>query len=439
MEDDGSLLLWLACGGSLLLGVWFTGIWRALSTLSWGRIRKLDPHKEKDLIRRAENWLENREQYRITLLMTIFGCLLFFFTAIYLLTNKIGAPTVSFSSRFWRGLATVVFFVLITECIGSGLLAMRQWPLLSFSMPVIRVLHWIFLPVSWPSFAMQRKISHRKEEEDEEDQATTEDEIMSLVEQDEREREVEDSGGLEDNERRMIRGIFDLDETLVKEIMTPRVDLISLSATATVEEVKQKIINSGHSRIPVYTESIDDIQGIVYSKDLLDDQRLASITEIRDLAHRPIFIPETKNVGVLLEEFKQNKIHIAVVIDEYGGTAGVVTIEDILEEIVGEIRDEFDKNEEDLVCIEVAPDTLIVDGRVPIDQINELWDMAISEEEEYDTVAGFVASELGRIPAPGESIQLKNLDCLVLEGNERKINKLKLIRRDAAELEDKTA
>ena len=188
---------------------------------------------------------------------------------------------------------------------------------------------------------------------------------MSLVEQDA--AEEAETGTLEASERRMIRGIFDLGETLVKEIMTPRVDIEALQTRTTFQDAKRKIVECGHTRIPVFRNSIDDIIGVVYSKHLLDDEKLREANTLEHIMQEPVFIPETKNVDDLLDEFRQTKIHLAVIIDEYGGTAGIVTIEDILEEIVGEIQDEFDVGEEVAEVAEADDGSFEVDARTPVD------------------------------------------------------------------------
>ncbi len=267
--------------------------------------------------------------------------------------------------------------------------------------------------------------------DEDEDRATTVDEIISLVEQDAHDEDEESA--LEDSERRMIRGIFDLDETLVKEIMTPRVDIDALVNTASIAEAKKLIVRSGHSRIPVYNESIDQIVGLVYAKDLLNDERIDRNGGLKQFLHAPVFVPETKNIGDLLDEFRQTKKQIAVIIDEYGGTAGLVTIEDILEEIVGEIRDEYDLHEVDELYTFDGEGRVIAEARTPIDEINELLNTTIPVDEDYDTIGGYITSKLGRIPRNQEVIQIDDLEVQIVEADERKIARLNLRRLDRQE------
>ena len=254
--------------------------------------------------------------------------------------------------------------------------------------------------------------------------ATAEDEIRSLVDQDALHEEQD--AELEDDERRMIRGVFDLDETLVREIMTPRVDVDAIDSKASLKTVKQTIVESGGSRIPFYSNNIDHIVGLLYAKDLLDDPRIETMQGLQDLYHHPTFIPETKNIGDLLAEFQQTNHQFAVVLDEYGGTAGVVTVEDILEEIVGEIRDEYDINEEDVEVEELSDGSLVSDARLSIDRLNEILDMDLPEDEDYDTLGGYISSQAGRIPQKGESVETDALAVEVLEADPRRVRKAKV-------------
>ena len=230
---------------------------------------------------------------------------------------------------------------------------------------------------------------------------------------------------IQEDERRMILGAFALDQTFVHEIMTPRVDVNGVEENCSIADVRKAIVSSGHSRLPLYRNSIDHVLGIIYAKDLLDEERLKRVKS-PDLAHPPVFIPETKNIGDLLEEFRQSTNHFAIVLDEYGGTAGIVTFEDILEEIVGDIQDEYD-DEEELLEVQAQPDgNFVVDGRIPIWEINELLDIDISEEEDYDTLGGYLSTHLGRIPKQGEDIDTGILNAHIVEANPRRVVKVKI-------------
>jgi CBS domain containing-hemolysin-like protein len=237
-------------------------------------------------------------------------------------------------------------------------------------------------------------------------------------------------GGFEEEERQMIRAIVELEDTTVREIMVPRLDIVAVDEDTSFDEVVQIIIERGFSRIPVYAETIDNILGIIYAKDLLPYlSRGTRPPNLRSLARPPYFIPESKRVDELLSEMRQSKVHMAVVVDEYGGTAGLVTIEDLLEEIVGEIEDEHDVAQ---VTLErVSEDEAILDARIGIDQLNDLFDLQI-ESEDFDTVGGLVYHELGKMPSVGDEVRTSGLRLQVLSVTGNRIKKVRVVREPAA-------
>lgn len=235
-----------------------------------------------------------------------------------------------------------------------------------------------------------------------------------------------DTGGepLHDDERQMIEGIIGLEETTVREIMAPRIDIAAVEDDATMDSVLKVIVDRGFSRIPIYNDTIDNVVGIVYAKDLLKYLAEGKRPNLRDIARPPYFIPESKRVDELLAELRRSKVHIAIVVDEYGGTAGMVTIEDLLEEIVGEIQDEYDREE---APIERVNETeAILDARVTIDVLDDLFDFAPEEEDQdYDTVGGFVYHHLGKVPAAGDEVRVDGITLRVLSVVGRRIKKVR--------------
>ena len=232
-----------------------------------------------------------------------------------------------------------------------------------------------------------------------------------------------------EEEHEMISAILDLDQAMVHEIMVPRTDITAVAVGTDVLDVVNLARKVGHSRIPVYRESIDAIIGIVHAKDFLRfvDDDTANV-ELLELLRPAYFVPESKRVGELLHDLRHEKVHLAVVVDEYGGTAGIVTIEDILEEIVGEIQDEYDR---ELPLVErVGPDEVIVDGRIPIDELAEIFDTDFSDGD-YDTIGGFVQKQLGRIPGAGESVDADGLRFEVQTVEHRRIRTVRVVRRAA--------
>ena len=248
----------------------------------------------------------------------------------------------------------------------------------------------------------------------------TEEEIQKLMDA------GEEEGLINEEENEMIQSIFALGDTVVREIMVPRTDMAYVNVDATVHEVVSSIIACGHSRIPVFDGTIDNIVGLVYAKDLLRYWGMdESAVLLKNILRPPYFIPETKNLEELLHEFKKQRIHLAVVVDEYGGTSGLVTIEDLLEQIVGDIQDEYDLEEEWLV--EDADGTVVVDARLPIEDLEEHFGIEIAREK-FDTVGGLIFHLTGRIPAAGEEVDSGTIRLTVLEADLRKISKVRITR-----------
>lgn len=246
----------------------------------------------------------------------------------------------------------------------------------------------------------------------------TEEEIKILVDI------GEEEGIIEGEEREIIEGVFEFSETLAREVMVPRVDIVALDVNSTFEEAIDTINMSGHSRIPIYEETIDNIVGILYAKDLLKYFGLKNPPPLKAIMRSPYYVPETKPIDELFREMRAQKIHMAIIIDEYGGTAGLVTIEDILEELVGEIMDEYDINEESMVK-EIAPDEIIVDGRMNLEELNEMLGVNLPAEE-TDTIAGFVYDHISHIPKAGEEFEYDGVLIRVEEVRGRRITKLRI-------------
>ena len=231
---------------------------------------------------------------------------------------------------------------------------------------------------------------------------------------------------LEPEEREMISRILDLPDKVAREIMNPRTDMVCLDVTIPKEEVLRTAIESRHSRIPVYEETIDRVIGILHVKDMLDYWEEGKSIDLRQLiANRtPFFTPESKKISNLFQDLRANKQHMALVVDEYGGTAGLVTLEDIVEEIVGEIQDEYDADEQ-AECLLLSRNTYSVDARMNLDDLNEQLSTQI-EAENVDTIGGFVVDFLGKVPEPESQFSYQGLDFTILESDERRIHRLRI-------------
>ncbi|TWU01951.1 hemolysin family protein [Neorhodopirellula pilleata] len=298
-------------------------------------------------------------------------------------------------------------------------------PLLYFTWPFWFLLSVAMRPLQGPGELLEimtRRLAGKIEHEDE-DEEQLEDEIRTIVTAGTRE------GYFGPGVREMIQGVMELHEDTVGHIMTPRGDVEAIDVKTMWPEAINKIIASGRTRYPVYEESLDNVVGILFVKDLLPflvSQKLPD-QPILDLCRRPWSVPKDRSVESLLREFLHNRSHMAIVVDEFQQTAGVVTIEDALEEIVGEIVDESDEEEEYEIRV-IDDDTIEVDGRVMIDDINELIHWNLPESEDYETIAGWVLYHTGAIPDPGQQLRLNEFEIEVLRATNRKIESMQLRR-----------
>jgi putative hemolysin len=338
--------------------------------------------------------------------------------ALFLVTGETGHK--------WAGVAAVVVVALVVVAVLQAIprlliiSAPESWglrlsPLAAALKSVFAVPAWV---VSLPERVMLRV---RGLSGDAFEEVLEGDELVRMMEIEEEE------GTMEPSEREMIRGIINLEETSVHEIMVPRIDVVAVSTEDTLDDVIRVITERGYSRVPLFEETIDNVVGVLYAKDIMKHLAAGGVdrsaTNLRDLARPPFFVPESKRVDELLADMRANRVHLAIVVDEYGGTAGIVTIEDMLEEIVGEIEDEYDREEP---TIEKVDDTeVIVDARVSIDDLNELLGLNI-EGEDFDTVGGFVYHELGRIPLAGDEVEADGLRMKVLSVLGRRIKKIRV-------------
>jgi CBS domain containing-hemolysin-like protein len=234
------------------------------------------------------------------------------------------------------------------------------------------------------------------------------------------------SASLHDDERQMIRGVIELEFTNVREVMVPRTDIVAVDVKTSFDEVAALMVERGFSRLPVYEDNFDHITGVVHGKEIM--KHMADSTRpptLREIMRPAYFVPESKKVHDLLAEMRQNQISIAIVVDEYGGTAGLVTIEDLLEEIVGEIRDEFDVEDQPVQL--VTEDEVIVDARVGIDDLSEMFDLEIKKND-FDSIGGLIINELGRIPSVGDNVRVNGISLKVLSVAGRRIKKVRVTK-----------
>ncbi len=320
------------------------------------------------------------------------------------------------------GAVVTVFVVAVPASWGKyhreGLLVVALPLLLGMNRvftPVLRLLH-LTDPIA------RRVSGHDLNTEDQD----VSDELLSAVE------ESEFGDQIDDEQKDMIEAVFDLPTTDAADLMTPRTEVEGIEVGTPIGELLDRLINIGHSRIPVYEESLDNVLGVLYVKDLLPMLREGvgnGALDLRQVVREPFLVPETKKVSELLADFKQRKVQLALVLDEYGGTAGVITLEDIFEEIVGDIQDEYEHEEEPEAVEKLDERTAVVDARTHIADVNDALDIDLPEDDDYDTLGGFVFAELGHVPEQGEVFEREALRFTVLEAERTRVLKVRVEKR----------
>ncbi len=282
----------------------------------------------------------------------------------------------------------------------------------------IRLVVWLLGPVIRIVSSVSRFLTSFLRKKETENLSVSEDEIRAIIEL------GEESGSVGAEQRQMLHGIFDLSETRVRDIMIPRTEVVGIDVAATFEEVLATARKSRHSRFPVYRDNLDTIIGIIHSKDVLDYICQADKFPLRELSRDPYYVPESKRIGVLLQNFRKKREHLAIVVDEYGGVEGIVTLEDVVEEIVGEIHDEYDIEELDFR--ELGPGHYLIDASMPLREVNRRFNLNLPEEH-VTTLAGYVLQIMGRIPVEGDHCEEGNLTFRVRRMEERRIEEIEMM------------
>jgi putative hemolysin len=317
-------------------------------------------------------------------------------------------------------LFTIVFAELVPKTLA---LAHPERFALTLSRPIdflARILGPVVRALTWTTRTIARSLGSEVSS----DAEITAEELRLIVER------GGEQGVLEAEEEQMINAVIELGERRVHEVMVPRVSIVGIRVDASFEEAIDVVIDEGHSRIPVYEESVDEVVGILYAKDLLPYLKsdAAPRPALRALLRPPVLVPESMTIDDLLHELQRRKVHIAIVLDEYGGTAGLVTIEDLLEEIVGEIQDEYDVEEP--MVVRISEHEARIDGRADVDELRELFDieLELEDEEEYDTVGGLIYHRVGGVPAPGDIVNVDGLTLTVETTDSRRVGKVLVVR-----------
>ncbi|MCC7146812.1 MAG: HlyC/CorC family transporter [Phycisphaeraceae bacterium] len=362
--------------------------------------------------------------FRTTLNLTVLLCVLLYLENRYRIYTSVAVPmprAMYLAGFILAGALVSVFGVAIPSSMAhyhpEAVLA-RSWGVLSLCatifMPMVRALH-LFDPLVRRLTGVQ--VDHERAA------AQLTDEVLSVVE------EHQESGRVDSQQKQMIEAVFEFRSTTAGQIMTPRTDMVGIELESSLAQIRALILETGFSRYPLYRQSLDDIAGMLYAKDLIhyvgSDNSLPPF-DVRQVLREALIVPENKPVQQLLAEFKSRKVHVAIVVDEYGGTAGLVSIEDILEELVGEIQDEYEPTEQGPEIHRLDAHTVEVDARLHVDDVNRALDLHLPEDEDYDTLGGLIFSTLGRIPDTGETVELDNVRLIVVEAGRTKINRIRL-------------
>ena len=427
MSDIGwaVLLICLFTGGTLFFSV--NAI--ALRIFSWAKL--LDLFKAINTEEHAEELVENAEKlvlacslYRLILNMCILLLLLAVFAA-----GRPGNPTVAdYLLSFIIAMAIFLLFSLAiphawAKYAGEKILSRTYKPLMFLAGLLRPALYFLKF-----TDGFVRRLAGVTKTTLEEDREERQEEFLTDLEQHRME------GVVDEEEQEMIENVLELSDTAADEIMTPRTDIVAVEVNSDLQTVLETINNAGHTRVPVYEENIDNIIGLVYAKDLLGEiGKDPADFKLRGKMRNAYFVPETKHLRSLLHEFQNQKLHIAVVLDEYGGTAGIVTLEDILEELVGEITDEYEETPPEPIR-QIDENTVEVDARTYIDDLNDRFELNLPEDEDYDTIGGFVFSHLGYIPKTGVKFDYENLKFTITSAEARRIKRIRLqksVKREA--------
>ncbi|MBC8481255.1 MAG: HlyC/CorC family transporter [Planctomycetes bacterium] len=393
----------------------------SLRNLSFSKLqealREVKKEKKTDIIlKKTDNLALSCSLFRIAL--NIIGILI-----ILDIISKI-FPEIPLSYKYLlTACASLLIYLLFSLAIPQALANYRGEVIISRTYKILLLFSFLASPILWflkPYDLLIKRLIGVTEVTPDQQQEERQEEFLTDLEQHRLE------GAVDEEEQHMIENVLDLSESTADEIMTPRTDIVAIDANAELDEILKIVNKAGHSRLPVYQESIDNIIGLLYAKDLLGEiGKKKEDFNLRKMLRQAYFVPETKPLRSLLHEFQKQRLHIAVVLDEYGGTAGIVTIEDILEELVGEITDEYEQRPPDQI-ITIDQDTIEVDARAYVDELNDQFNFDLPEEEDYDTIGGFVFSHLGYIPKSGETFDYQNLNFNIISAETRKINRLRI-------------
>ncbi len=385
-----------------------------IAIVSQGKIIKFYKHKDKKL-KMLEELLEKPE--------IVLGTILVGVNFSTILTSSIATPW--FVKLFGKEgilvstFAVTFFIVVFGEIIPKNIARRHSLDIALKSLSILHLLSKFLYPIVFIFTQITKPILWFIGKKGEKKPFITKEGLKHMIEM------MYKDDNIMETEKKMVLNVFDFREVQVKDIMTPRIEITAIPCRTTLEEALKVISEEGHSRIPIYEGTLDNITGIIHVKDIFRNWERREKLTVKDIAHEPFFIPEFKHIEELLQEFRAKKVHLGIVIDEYGVVSGVVTIEDIVEEIFGEIRDEFEEGEEDYKKL---PDgTIWLKGTMTIEDINEIFGLDLPVNG-FETISGLIMDFLGKIPKEGESLKYKNLIIIASKVEENRISEV-LIKR----------
>ena len=424
MEDVGWLLLTIAvlAGASMFFSVSCI----TLRIFSRAKLQELFKKTGREnltdaVANNAEKLMLACSIYRLFFNACIFLVVLFLFTA-----DK--SPTMT--NYITAFIVTLIIFLIFSLAIPEAWAKYAGEILLTKTYKVLLLLSRIAAPILLIlkfNDSIIKRLAGVSDTTAEEEQEEKQEEFLTDLQQHKME------GVVDEKEQEMIENVLELSDSTVDEIMTPRTDVIAVDKNSDLKTILKVVTGAGHSRLPVYEKNVDNIVGLLYAKDLLKEiGKNTSDFNLTEKMRKPYFVPETKPLRSLLHEFQNQKLHIAVVLDEYGGTAGIVTIEDIIEELVGEITDEYEKTMPKTIK-KIDSNTIEVDSRTYVDDLNDKFEFNLPEDEDYDTIGGFIFSHLGYIPKTSETFEYENLKFTIVSAEPRKINCI-IIKQNSEQL-----
>jgi putative hemolysin len=415
MYVDFDVLAWLVFAGAAVLVGLVAAVEVAVTAVSRSEIRKLSEQGNGRALL-VEALLEDAAQFWLTsMLVKTVGLL-----AAGVAVGRVFIVSAGFATVL---LATLLAWLVLAtaQIIGRSLVVGNAERVALRLAPFAKGMMTLLWPATFLLYRAGVRISGEDAHDADESLFLSEDGLRRLMQVD------EEGSTIQESEKEMIAGILDMDDTVAREVMVPRIDMVTLPVESTLTEALDEIMACGHSRIPVYEGNPDLIVGLLYAKDLLRCLRDSRTdVAIRDLLRPAYFAPASKKVNQLLRELQQQRIHLAMVVDEYGGIAGLVTIEDIMEEIFGEIRDEYDVNEA-MLYQSIAENAFILNSRLDMDTLGKLLEIDLSGED-ADTMGGLIYSRLGHVPVQGETVDLEGWRLRVLSLDGRRINQVRADR-----------